>query len=155
MAPERSARKLLERLEGRAFDSYEGMQDLDTPKGVEDVLDHLRTHFEPIEVFRPVNSLMKAHVFLRKANLSAEKQSQMVSAAMNRYEYEPLRDAVITAIPRVGALRRSVPLSRREPGAYSSKWWRPQMKRTRKSFSSRQMRRPMTRWRPSTRKQWP
>ena len=29
-----------------------GIQDLETPDGVEDLLDHLRTHFEPIEVFR-------------------------------------------------------------------------------------------------------
>ena len=36
------AGKLMERLEGRTFDSREGVQDLET----------LRTHFEPIEVFR-------------------------------------------------------------------------------------------------------
>ena len=42
----------MERLEGRAFDSCEGTQDLETPDGVENLLDHLRTHFEPIEVFR-------------------------------------------------------------------------------------------------------
>ena len=28
------------------------MQDLHTPNGVEDLLDHSRTHFEPIVVFR-------------------------------------------------------------------------------------------------------
>ena len=49
---QREAGKLLERLEGRAFDSCEGIQDLETPTGVENLLDHLRTHFEPIEVFR-------------------------------------------------------------------------------------------------------
>ena len=43
VAPERRTGKLLERLEGRALDSTEGMQDLDTPDGVEHVLDHLRT----------------------------------------------------------------------------------------------------------------
>ena len=37
---------------GRAFDPCEGIQDLETPTGVENLLDHLRTHFEPIEVFR-------------------------------------------------------------------------------------------------------
>ena len=50
LAPERRAGKLLERLEGRAFDLCEGIQDLETPEGVENLLDHLRTHFEPIEV---------------------------------------------------------------------------------------------------------
>ena len=128
----------------RAVDSCEGIQDLETPNGVENLLDHLRTHFEPIEVFRrggivddfvsdferqpgdeirdydtrfnillrrfeavsgQVNPLIKAHVFLRKANLSAEKQSQIVSAARSRHEYEPLGDATLTAIPRAGALR--------------------------------------------------
>ena len=46
---ERRAGELLERLERRAFDSCEGIQDLETPDGVEHLLDHLRTHFEPIE----------------------------------------------------------------------------------------------------------
>ena len=55
-----------------------------------------------------VNPLIEAHVLLRKANLSAEKQSQIVSAATSRYEYEPLRDAMLTAIPRPGALRGGV-----------------------------------------------
>ena len=97
----------LARLESRAFDSCEEMQDVDTPNGVEDLLDPLRTHFELIEVFRrggivddfvcdferlsgeeirdydtrfhillrrfeavagQVNPLIKAYVFLRKAN---------------------------------------------------------------------------------------
>ena len=35
VAPETRAGKLLERLEGRAFDSCEGFQDLETPNGVE------------------------------------------------------------------------------------------------------------------------
>ena len=145
VAPERRAGKLLERLEARAFDSCEGIQDLETPNCVENLLDHLRTHSGPIEVFRrgrivddfvydferqpgeeirdydtrfnillrrfesvagQVKLLIKAHVFLRKANLSSEKQSQIVSAAMSRYEYQPLRDATLTAIPRAGALHR-------------------------------------------------
>ena len=117
---------------------------METPTGVENLLDHLRTHFEPIEVFgrgrivddfvydferQPgeeirdhdtrfnilwrhfeaaagqVNPLIEVHVFLRKANLSAEKQSQIVSAAIGRYEHEPLLDAMLTAIPQPGALR--------------------------------------------------
>ena len=40
VAPERRAGKVLQRLEGRAFDSCEGKEDLDTPSGVEDLLDH-------------------------------------------------------------------------------------------------------------------
>ena len=158
VAPERRAGKLLERLEGRGFDPCEGIQDLDTPNGVENLLGHLRTNFERIEVFRgrivddfvydferkpgeevrdydtrfnillrrfeavagQVHPLIKAHVFLRKANLSAEKQSRIVSAAMSRYEYEPLRDAMLTAIPRAGALRGCVPLHPKHPGAYSA-----------------------------------
>ena len=59
-------------------------------------------------------------VFLRKANLSAEKQSQIVSAAMSRYEYEPLKDAMLTAIPQAGALRGCVPLHRKQSGVYSA-----------------------------------
>ena len=50
--PERRASKLLERLEGRAFDSREGIRDLGTPNVVENLPDHLRIHFEPTEVFR-------------------------------------------------------------------------------------------------------
>ena len=42
----------MERPEERAFGSCEGIQDLETPDGVENLLDHLRTHFEPIEAFR-------------------------------------------------------------------------------------------------------
>ena len=49
VAPARRAGKLVE---GRAFDSCEGTHDLETPNGVENLLDHLRTRFEPIEVFR-------------------------------------------------------------------------------------------------------
>ena len=67
-----------------------------------------------------VNPLIEAHVFLRKANLLAEKQSQIVSAAMGRDEYEPLRDAMLTAILRAGALRGCVPLHRTQSGAYSA-----------------------------------
>ena len=51
VTPERRAGKLEERLEGRAIDSREGIEDLETPYGVENVLGHLRTHFEPLEVF--------------------------------------------------------------------------------------------------------
>ena len=69
MATERRARKLLERLEARAFDSFEGTQDLETPNGVENLLDHLRTHFEPIQPQRrhdriwPVDRIWPEFVF--------------------------------------------------------------------------------------------
>ena len=46
VAPQRRAGKLFERLEGRTFESCEGIQDLETPHGAENLLDHLRTHFE-------------------------------------------------------------------------------------------------------------
>ena len=51
-APERRAGNLLKLLEGRALDSCEGIQDLETSNGVENLLDDLVAHFEPIEVFR-------------------------------------------------------------------------------------------------------
>ena len=57
---------------------------------------------------------------MRKVNLLAEKQSQIVSAAMSRCEFEPLRNAMLTAIPRAGALRGGVPLHRKQSGAYSA-----------------------------------
>ena len=52
VALKRRTGKLLERLEARAFDSCEGIQDLETQNGVENLLDQLRTHFERIEVSR-------------------------------------------------------------------------------------------------------
>ena len=52
VAPERRAGKLFERLEEHAFDLREGIQDWETPNGVENLLDHLRIHFEPTDVFR-------------------------------------------------------------------------------------------------------
>ena len=42
----------MERLEGWAFDSCEILGDLETSKGVKILLDHLRWHFAPIDVFR-------------------------------------------------------------------------------------------------------
>ena len=52
LALERRAGKLLERVEGHAFDLSEGIQDWQTPKGVDILLDHLRRYFEPIDVSR-------------------------------------------------------------------------------------------------------
>ena len=59
-------------------------------------------------------------MFLRKANLSAEKQSQIVSAALSRYEHEPLKDAMLTAIPEAGALRGGVRWHRKQSGVYTA-----------------------------------
>ena len=44
VAPGRRAGKLVERLEGRAFDSCEGIQDLETPNGIENLKDHDFVH---------------------------------------------------------------------------------------------------------------
>ena len=54
-----------------------------------------------------------AYVFLRNAHLSAEKHSQIVSAATSRHEKEPLREAVLTANPRSLESERAW-----NPGAY-------------------------------------
>ena len=68
VAPEKRASKLLERLEARAFESREGTQDLETPNGVENLLDFLRTRCGPIEVFsgRLVDNIV--HDFRASAN---------------------------------------------------------------------------------------
>ena len=39
---------------------------------------------------------------------------------MSRYEYGPLRDAMLMATPRASALRGSVSLHRKQSGAYSA-----------------------------------
>ena len=70
-------------------------------------------------------------------------------------EYEPLRDAVLTAIPQARALRGDVPLQRKQPGAYSAQVVEAQDEEDEESTSSRKVRLPMTNWRPSTRKQRP
>ena len=54
VAPERRAGKLLERPEGRALDCCEGIQNMETPNSVENLLDHLRRYFDPIEVFHSI-----------------------------------------------------------------------------------------------------
>ena len=52
VVPERRDGKLLKRLSGHAFDLCQGIHDRETPKGVENLFDHLRMYFEPIDVFR-------------------------------------------------------------------------------------------------------
>ena len=56
---------------------------------------------------------------------------------MSRYEYEPLRDAMLTAIPRAGALRGGVSLHRKQSGTYSAQVVEAQDEETRKNTSSR------------------
>ena len=106
MAPEKRAGKLLQRLEARALASCEGIQDLETPNGVENLLDYLRTRFEPIEVFsgRLVDDIV--YDFERQQGEEIRK-------------YEP-RDAVLPVIPGAGALQGVVPLHRKQSGAYSA-----------------------------------
>ena len=90
MASEKIAGKLLERLEGRAFEPCEGRQDLETPNGVENLLDHLRICFEPIEVFR---------------------RERVVDDSVCNFERQlgeeikPQRDAMLTAVLQVHASR--------------------------------------------------
>ena len=93
VAPERRAGKLVERLDGRAFDLCEGVQDLETPNCVENLLDHLRMHYEPIDVFRQ-GRVVDDFVgdFERQPGEEAD-------------EYEPLWDAMLTAVPQARALR--------------------------------------------------
>ena len=127
---ERRGGRLLERLEGEAFDATETLDvaSLSVPDGVALLMAHLRKKFEPIEVLRigrivddflyeferrngeemqeydmrftnllarfegvagKVNPVIKAHVFLKRARLPAQVESQVVSAALNKYEYEP------------------------------------------------------------------
>ena len=93
---------------GRAFDSCEGTKDLETPKGVESLLDHLRMHFEPMDVFR------QGRVVDDFVGDFERQPGEEVK------EYEPLRDAMLAAIPRAGALRGGVPLRRKQSGAYSA-----------------------------------
>ena len=102
-----------------------------------------------------VNPLINPHVFLRKANLSAEKRSQIVSAAMSRYEYEPLRDATLTAIPRAGALRSGAPLHRKQSGAHSAQVVETQDEEDEEEDVLEANEASDDELEPSTRKQWP
>ena len=92
-----------------------------------------------------VHPVIEAHVFLRKANLSVEKQSQIVSAAMSRSEYEPLRETPSSRRFLERAFCEWLfPCLESSPERTLPKWSRPRMKKTRESTSSRKMRLPMT-----------
>ena len=106
--------------QGRTADYF--VYDVERQAG--EVIGHYDTGFNIFlrrveDVARPVNPRVKAHVFLREANVSAERQSQIVSAATSRNECEALRDAMLMAIPRAGALHggRSFCASVRRPSA--------------------------------------
>ena len=120
VAPESRAGKLLERLEGCAFDSSGGIQDLETPNGVENLLDHSRTHFEPIEVFRRGRDM---------DDFVCDFERQPGEEIK---EYEPLRDAMLTAIPQARA-QRMFPCIENSQERTLPKWWRLRMKRTRRA----------------------
>ena len=71
-------------------------------KGVENLLDHLRVYFEPIDVFRQggvVDDLVRD--FERQLGEEVE-------------EYAPRREAMPTAVPQARALRGGVPLRRKQ-----------------------------------------
>ena len=106
VAPERRAGKLLERLEGHASDLCQGIQDWETPKGVQNLLDHLRMYCEPIDVSRQ-GGVVDDFVGDFERQLGEEVE-----------ENAPRRDAMPTAVPQARALRGGVPLRRKQPGAY-------------------------------------
>ena len=72
------------------------------------ILDHLRMHFEPIDVFRQ-GRLVDDFVddFERQPGEEVE-------------EYEPRRDAMLRAVPQARALRGGIPWRRKQSGAYSA-----------------------------------
>ena len=137
VAPERRAGKLLERLEGRVFDWCEAIQELEAPKGVENLPGHLRIHFESIEVFRR-GRVVDDFVcdFEREPGVRATER---------RHDHG---DSLSSRFARECSLASKTVRSVLCPSGR-----RPRMKRTRKSTSSRKMRLPMTSWRPSIRKQ--
>ena len=126
-----------------AFDSSGGTQDWETPKDVEILLDHLRRYFEPIDVYR------QGGVVADFVGDYERQQGEEVE------EYAPRRDAMPTAVPQARALRRGVPLRRKQPGAYSAQVVEAQDEEDEESTSSKQRSLLTTSGRPSTRKQWP
>ena len=90
VAPDRRAGTLLQRLEGRAFDSCAGIQDWETPNGVENLLDHLRMLIEEFRRGRVVDHFV--------CDFERQRGEEIK-------EDEPLRDAMLTAIPQARALR--------------------------------------------------
>ncbi len=52
-----------------------------------------------------LNPTLKAHLFLKKLKLPGDKESQVITGAMNKYQYEALRDSAAACITRVSILR--------------------------------------------------
>ena len=134
-----------EAFEGRAFDLCEEIQDLETPKGVQNLLDYLRVHFEPIDVSRQGKVEDDFVVGLER------QPGEEVE------EYAPWRDAM--PCPRrflKPVLGKEVyPCVENSQERTLPKWERPGTKEMMKCMSSRQRRLLTTSGRPSTRKQWP
>ena len=126
VASERRAGKLLERLEGRAFELCEVIQDLETPNGVEDLLCHLRRHFEPIDVFRQ-GRVVDDFVGDFERQLGEEAE-----------EYKPRRDAMLAAVPQARALRE-FSLASKTVGSVLTPKSRSRTKEMRKGSSSRRL----------------
>ena len=131
VAPGRRAGKLVERLEGSRLKylNEEGFVDdfvCDFERQPGEELRDYNTRFNFLlrrfeeAVAGQVNPLIQAHVFLRKANLSAAKQSQIVSAATSRYEYEPLRGRHAYGNSSSWRFARECSLHRTQSGAYSA-----------------------------------
>ena len=74
---------------------------------------------------------------------------------MSRYEYEPLRDAMPTAIPRACALRGGVPMHRKQSRAYSAQVVEAQDEKDEEERVLEAKEASDDVLGPSTRKQWP
>ena len=55
------------------------------------------------------NPFLVAHWYLKKLSVSNDKTSQIITGALNKYEYEQLRDSATACIPRAGMLRSETP----------------------------------------------
>ena len=55
-----------------------------------------------------LNPFLRAHYFLRKLDVGGAIESQIITGAMNKYEYEALRDSAISCLPRMSMLRGSI-----------------------------------------------
>ena len=51
-----------------------------------------------------LNPNLRAHYFLKKLRVGGDKESQVITGAGNRYEYESLRESAVSCIPRVAML---------------------------------------------------
>ena len=56
-----------------------------------------------------INAVLVAHLFLKKLRLPGDKESQVTTGALNKYEYAALRDSAAACIPRAAMLRSGAP----------------------------------------------